>query len=352
MLLLVGQVARETVGREGFQELDYRAVFGPMAKWATQVDDAARLPELVARAFAVATSGPARAGGPRAARGHAHRRGRRARRARRTGALAGAAPADGDMARLGELLAQARAPLVDRRRGRLDGADRRRRRRVRRGPARAGRRLVPLPGLRRQRARPPTPGHAGLGDGPGAGAAHPRGRRAAGDRRAPGRDPDRRLHARAPRRPTQRLVHVHPDPDELGAVYQPELGIVVGPRGASRPPPARSRRRAPSARAGLLEAARGEYERNLREARELPGAAADVGGDGGAARAPARRRDPHQRRRQLQRLGAPLLRVPPLPDAARARAAARWATASRPRSPPRPCTPTARSSASPATATS
>jgi acetolactate synthase I/II/III large subunit len=57
MILLVGQVARDAVGREGFQELDYGAVFGSMAKWVAQIDDAARVPELVARAFAVATSG-------------------------------------------------------------------------------------------------------------------------------------------------------------------------------------------------------------------------------------------------------------------------------------------------------
>ncbi|HMI68837.1 MAG TPA: thiamine pyrophosphate-binding protein, partial [Solirubrobacteraceae bacterium] len=57
MILLVGQVARETIGREAFQELDYRAVFGSMAKWATQIDRAERVPEIIARAFAVATSG-------------------------------------------------------------------------------------------------------------------------------------------------------------------------------------------------------------------------------------------------------------------------------------------------------
>ena len=57
LLLLVGQVARDTVGREGFQELDYRQVFGGLAKWATQIDSAARVPEIMARAFAVATSG-------------------------------------------------------------------------------------------------------------------------------------------------------------------------------------------------------------------------------------------------------------------------------------------------------
>ncbi|WP_394790542.1 thiamine pyrophosphate-binding protein [Rhodoferax sp.] len=57
LLLFVGQVARDALGREAFQELDYSAVFGSMAKWVVQIDDPARLPELVSRAFHVATSG-------------------------------------------------------------------------------------------------------------------------------------------------------------------------------------------------------------------------------------------------------------------------------------------------------
>jgi acetolactate synthase I/II/III large subunit len=57
MLLLVGQVRREERGREAFQELDYAQVFGSMAKWAAEIDDPDRIPELVARAFTVATSG-------------------------------------------------------------------------------------------------------------------------------------------------------------------------------------------------------------------------------------------------------------------------------------------------------
>ena len=44
-------------GREAFQEVDYRAAFGPLAKWATEIDDADRIPEIVARAFAMALSG-------------------------------------------------------------------------------------------------------------------------------------------------------------------------------------------------------------------------------------------------------------------------------------------------------
>src|SRR3954465_14700179 len=57
LILFVGQVARWMREREAFQELDYRAVFGTVAKWVTDVEDPARLPELVSRAFHVATSG-------------------------------------------------------------------------------------------------------------------------------------------------------------------------------------------------------------------------------------------------------------------------------------------------------
>ena len=57
MLLLVGQVARGMRGREAFQEVDYEAMFGPLAKWAYEIREVERIPELVARAFSVATSG-------------------------------------------------------------------------------------------------------------------------------------------------------------------------------------------------------------------------------------------------------------------------------------------------------
>ena len=49
--------ARHAREREAFQEVDYRAFFGEIAKWVVEIDDAARIPELVTRAFAVATSG-------------------------------------------------------------------------------------------------------------------------------------------------------------------------------------------------------------------------------------------------------------------------------------------------------
>jgi acetolactate synthase-1/2/3 large subunit len=57
MILFVGQVARRDREREAFQEIDYRAVFGSIAKWVTEIDDPRRVPEMVSRAFHVATSG-------------------------------------------------------------------------------------------------------------------------------------------------------------------------------------------------------------------------------------------------------------------------------------------------------
>src|SRR5215467_9434818 len=57
MILFVGQVARETREREAFQEIDVRGTFGSLAKWATEIDDAARVTEIVSRAFYTATSG-------------------------------------------------------------------------------------------------------------------------------------------------------------------------------------------------------------------------------------------------------------------------------------------------------
>lgn len=57
LILFVGQVARGMQGREAFQELDYGAVFGTIAKWVCEIDRAERIPELVSRAFHVAMQG-------------------------------------------------------------------------------------------------------------------------------------------------------------------------------------------------------------------------------------------------------------------------------------------------------
>jgi acetolactate synthase I/II/III large subunit len=268
MLLLVGQVARETIGREAFQELDYRAVFGAMAKWATQIDRAERVPEIMARAFAVATSGrpgPVVVALPEDmlasqvdvpdARPHRP--------------LAPAAPAAADMARLRDLLAAASAPLAIVGEGgwtARTGAD---------VAAFAEAHAVPVAASFRcqdyvDNASPAYAGHAGLAMD----AALAKRIREAdlllaiGGRL--GEIPTAGYTLVRPGAPSQRLVHVHPDPDEIGAVYPPELGIVAGLEAFA----AAARALEPAgagARAGLLAAARGEYERNLGEARELPG---------------------------------------------------------------------------------
>ena len=57
MILLIGQVGRSMVDREAFQEVDYRRMFGQMAKWVAQIDDANRIPEYMSRAWKTALSG-------------------------------------------------------------------------------------------------------------------------------------------------------------------------------------------------------------------------------------------------------------------------------------------------------
>jgi acetolactate synthase-1/2/3 large subunit len=57
MILLVGQVASDQEEREAFQEVDYRRMFGPMAKWVAQIERADRIPEYLHRAFTTACAG-------------------------------------------------------------------------------------------------------------------------------------------------------------------------------------------------------------------------------------------------------------------------------------------------------
>jgi acetolactate synthase-1/2/3 large subunit len=57
LILLIGQVSRSMLDREAFQEIDYTQMFAPLAKWVGQVMEPARIPELVSRAFHLATSG-------------------------------------------------------------------------------------------------------------------------------------------------------------------------------------------------------------------------------------------------------------------------------------------------------
>jgi acetolactate synthase-1/2/3 large subunit len=57
MVVLVGQVARRQIDREAFQEVDFRRMFAPLAKWVAQIDMAERVPELISQGFQIAASG-------------------------------------------------------------------------------------------------------------------------------------------------------------------------------------------------------------------------------------------------------------------------------------------------------
>jgi acetolactate synthase-1/2/3 large subunit len=57
MILFIGQVARDQVEREAFQEIDFRRMYGPMVKWVAEIEDARRIPELVSQAFHRAVNG-------------------------------------------------------------------------------------------------------------------------------------------------------------------------------------------------------------------------------------------------------------------------------------------------------
>ncbi|MEQ1614060.1 MAG: thiamine pyrophosphate-binding protein [Hyphomicrobiaceae bacterium] len=245
MILLVGQVGRDMVEREAFQEIDYRRMFGQMAKWVAEIDDARRIPEMVSRAFFTATSGrpgPVVLALPEdmltdfvetADAGPYHR--------------VPIQPGAADMARLGDMLAAAERPVAI-----LGGS----------GWSEAARKdfeafavahnLPVAASFRCQdmfdNGHPNYVGHAGVGINPKLGAYI--------------KESDLLLVVGARLgemttqgytlidipRPKQKLVHVYPDPNEIGRTYQPDLAIVAScdafaaatramkPTGSSRAP--------------------------------------------------------------------------------------------------------------------
>jgi acetolactate synthase-1/2/3 large subunit len=266
LLLLVGQVPREDAEREAFQEVDYRRMFGQLAKWVAQVDQVERIPELIARAFRVATSGrpgPVVLALPEDVL------------AERADVLdaspyapAQAAPAAAELEIMRKLLERAERPLAV-----VGGQP---------WSAEAGTALaawcgasgVPVAAAWRcqdyvDNEAPCYAGHLGLGADP---ALQARLRDAdvllvigtrLGDIETTG------YSTIVPPGQGRTLVHVHPDPDELGRVYEPALGIVAsGPRFAEAL--AGLAPLAGSARRSDLEAAFAANRATL-EARELPG---------------------------------------------------------------------------------
>ena len=226
MILFVGQVARWTRGREAFQEVDYPQTFGGLAKWAVEIDEAARIPELVARAFRVAMQGrpgPVVVALPEDM-------------LRDTVAVADAprvepalpAPAPGDVTRLAAMLARAEHPLV------LVGGSRWSETARAALVALSERLRLPVATTFRRAHLFPAyhPNYAGeLGIGPNPALVE---RVKASDLLVM---VGTRLSEAASQGytllgipdPGLPLVHVHPDEAELGRVYQPTLAIPAAP---------------------------------------------------------------------------------------------------------------------------
>jgi acetolactate synthase-1/2/3 large subunit len=222
MILFIGQVARGHTDREAFQEIDYRRMFGQMTKWVSQIDDARRIPEYVSRAFHLAVSGRP---GPVALALPVDMLAERAvvpdagsyRRAR-------AAPAPDDMRELRAMLAEAERPLMM---VGLGGWTPEAAQDIR---AFAG--ANNLPSVAAFRSQDLIDNRAGYYLGATGVGGNP-----ALDERVKSADFLLIVGARADElttrgytmiaipRPKQKMVHVYPDPDELGRVYQADLLI-------------------------------------------------------------------------------------------------------------------------------
>jgi acetolactate synthase-1/2/3 large subunit len=228
MILFVGQVAISVKEREGFQELDYRRVFGGLAKWATEIDAMDRIPEVLSHAFACAMSG--RKGPVVIALPEDMLSGRAEVVDVPAIRVSEAGPDEAVMPELAQLLLQARKPmLIVGGTGWTEAAQR---------DLKAFAQAFNLPvaaSFRRQdvldNRDPHYIGQLGLGVAPALAESI---RQAdmllvLGSRLSEVSSGGYKL-VTSPR-PAQRMVHVHPDPMELGRVYQAELPInaAVGP---------------------------------------------------------------------------------------------------------------------------
>lgn len=259
MLLLVGQVPRAFRGREAWQELDYGQTFGGIAKAAWEVDSAARIPEHVARAYSLALSGRP---GPVVLSLPEDVLAEEADVADGSPVeVERSAPRSEDLERLGALLAAAERPLVVVGEGGWT--------------AETGEDVLAfceaseLPVACAFRCQDFVDNRSRCYVGVLGVAMDERIAErlreadlvlAIGGRL--GEVPTRRYTLLEPPRPTQTLVHVHPDPDELGRVYEPGLAIT-----SSLPAFAAALRdvgaRAPRWRE-WTESARADYEDNLK----------------------------------------------------------------------------------------
>ncbi len=226
MVLFVGQIGRSMRGREAFQEVDYRAVFGGLAKWVEEIDRVERIPEVLSHAWHVALSG--RPGPVVLALPEDMLRDRCTRVAGPYVKVAEPAPGPDDIASFGHMLRAAERPFLVLGGTRWDQA-----------AAEAVRRFAEawsLPvgvSFRRQQLfpadHPNYAGDVGLGINP---ALRKRVEEAdllilLGARFS--ENPSQGFSLLGIPKPRQSLVHVHPGAEELGRIYHPDLAINATP---------------------------------------------------------------------------------------------------------------------------
>jgi acetolactate synthase I/II/III large subunit len=342
MIMFVGQVGTDMKGREAFQEIDYAAFFGPVAKWAVEIDRPERIPEIVARAWTTALSGRP---GPVVVALPEDMLTTRV-----------AAPADGPAA---HPRTRPRTPAVAELQTLLDRAER---------PVA----LVGGGGWSDRGPRAPRPRDAAARACP---SSPPSASTTSTTTRTRIRGRSRRRDAASVNqtlteadlilaigvrfgemttdaytvpsvpKPAQTLVHVHASDAELGKIYVADLPIHAAPapflaalEGTPGHPPAGSPGATPAARPGSPPStcrpspAPSTWARSWRIC---------------APRSPTTRSS--RTAPATSRSGRTSSSASPAPSASSRRSRARWATASPPPSPPRPNSPTAPSSASRAT---
>jgi acetolactate synthase-1/2/3 large subunit len=231
MILFIGQVGTGFMDREAFQEIDYRRMYGQMAKWVAQIDRAERIPEYLARAFQVATSG--RPGPVVLALPEDMLVARAEVADTRRYQPTQAAPMADQISQLRAMLAQAKNPLL------LLGGGTWTDQACADVQAFAEANALPVACAFRfqdllDNEHPHYVGDVGIGINPKLAARvqeadvliafGPR----LGEMTTSG------YSLLASPVPRQRLVHIHPDPEELGSVYQAELMIASGAPQAAR----------------------------------------------------------------------------------------------------------------------
>jgi acetolactate synthase I/II/III large subunit len=273
VLAVVGDVPRGFAGREAFQELDVQTLLRPVCKWSARVESADRIPELAARAFRIATAGrpgPVALIVPEDVLTEATAAADVAPRA-----ASSSAPSARSLAELAELLRAARRPIV------VAGGPGWSEDAVRRLGRFAERQaLAVVTSFRRQdridNESPVHAGNAGIGISPALVERFAEADLVVALGARLGEKTTRGYRLLAAPVPAQTLVHVHPDPQELGRVYHPRLAICCGV-GAFLAAAGELPADGAAARAGWVAALRREYEAHREPVAPPAGAALDMG---------------------------------------------------------------------------